>query len=546
MRSWIGMLTLVVALTGAGPLQAQCGDCNLDGIVTFADALLAAEHGGQVATIPGPRLLHCDIDMDGEVTVVDASQIAAAVGLPPGTLSCLAPGDCSSFQGVGPGLGPEDFAFAQDHFLGTGVLGTPLTDAAHAACDANGDGTIGIPDLLAMYTASFIGTQGVPRDIDCGDCNQDGTVDPGTDANWMFAEWIGFINLDTRGQDACDVNNDGSVDPSDIAILSLGGPLTCDLGPVAASLFGSGTYTISPGSTGTGASFTFLIADSVSGNVVQYTSPGTTGGAAALALAWMSAINTHPSLPFTATPLTATSFAISRAGTGVPGIPGVVAVTSPFCIPGLGAGCRFNGLMVEIKNGENNLPMVESYDLTATTTAPLEVDVLADAWDPEDNLDPGSVEVLGEFQYGNAEVDEDGNVVYTASPDGRSPDTVVFQVCDLEGLCNRGTINIKVVADANQPPVAADDTATTTSGGTVTIAVLDNDFDPDGDPLRVTGVGPASGGTASFDPDSGKVSYVADADFAGTDSFDYTVTDGNGGDGEAAVHVIVSGGDGKR
>ncbi len=69
-----------------------------------------------------------------------------------------------------------------------------------------------------------------------------------------------------------------------------------------------------------------------------------------------------------------------------------------------------------------------------------------------DNLDPGSVEVLGEFQYGNAEVDEDGNVVYTASPDGRSPDTVVFQVCDLEGLCNRGTINIKVVADANQPP----------------------------------------------------------------------------------------------
>ena len=47
----------------------------------------------------------------------------------------------------------------------------------------------------------------------------------------------------------------------------------------------------------------------------------------------------------------------------------------------------------------------------------------------------------------------------------------------------------------NQPPVAVDDAATTPSGQPVTIDVLANDSDPDGDPLTVQSVAAPTLGT---------------------------------------------------
>ena len=46
----------------------------------------------------------------------------------------------------------------------------------------------------------------------------------------------------------------------------------------------------------------------------------------------------------------------------------------------------------------------------------------------------------------------------------------------------------------NQPPVAADDSATTPAGTPVTINVLANDSDPDGDSLNVVSFGQGSSG----------------------------------------------------
>ncbi len=72
----------------------------------------------------------------------------------------------------------------------------------------------------------------------------------------------------------------------------------------------------------------------------------------------------------------------------------------------------------------------------------------------------------------------------------------------------------------------------------MTIPVLGNDTDVDGDTLVLTGAtDPAHGSVAAFA--DGTVVYTPDPDFHGTDSFNYTISDGNGGTDTATVTITV-------
>jgi PKD repeat protein len=94
-------------------------------------------------------------------------------------------------------------------------------------------------------------------------------------------------------------------------------------------------------------------------------------------------------------------------------------------------------------------------------------------------------------------------------------------------------------AGANQAPDAVDDAASVAEDGSVDVDVLANDADPDGDTLAVVGVSDPANGTATVNTD-GTIRYVPDADFHGTDSFTYTVSDGHGGTDTATVSVTVT------
>ena len=90
----------------------------------------------------------------------------------------------------------------------------------------------------------------------------------------------------------------------------------------------------------------------------------------------------------------------------------------------------------------------------------------------------------------------------------------------------------------NQPPKAVNDTATTTAGKAVTVNVLANDSDPDGNTLTVTANStPANG---SVTRSGGNVTYTPKAGFTGTDSFKYTLSDGKGGTATGTVTITVT------
>jgi uncharacterized repeat protein (TIGR01451 family) len=107
---------------------------------------------------------------------------------------------------------------------------------------------------------------------------------------------------------------------------------------------------------------------------------------------------------------------------------------------------------------------------------------------------------------------------------------------DSGGLFYEKVFNI-TVTDSNDPPVALDDTATTPAETAVTIDVLYNDSDPDGDALTVSSVTQGAHGSVTNNGDD--ATYTPEVGFSGTDSFTYTVSDGNGGTDTATVTISV-------
>jgi hypothetical protein len=100
------------------------------------------------------------------------------------------------------------------------------------------------------------------------------------------------------------------------------------------------------------------------------------------------------------------------------------------------------------------------------------------------------------------------------------------------------TVNVTVVP-VNDSPVARDDAAKTDASTPVTINVVSNDTDPDGDSCGVSSVTSGGHGVAIVNAD-GTVTYTPEADYSGTDNFTYTITDGNGGTDTGAVAVSVA------
>lgn len=129
-----------------------------------------------------------------------------------------------------------------------------------------------------------------------------------------------------------------------------------------------------------------------------------------------------------------------------------------------------------------------------------------------------------------------GLVTYTPNPGFFGTDSFTYSVSD-GSLSATGTVTISV-DEVNEAPVAVDDSVSVDEDSAVVIAVLDNDSDPDNDTLTVSAFGQGADGTVTNS--NSVLTYTPNANFHGTDSFTYTISDGRGGVATATVSVIVN------
>ncbi|MFQ6610366.1 MAG: Ig-like domain-containing protein, partial [Fidelibacterota bacterium] len=115
--------------------------------------------------------------------------------------------------------------------------------------------------------------------------------------------------------------------------------------------------------------------------------------------------------------------------------------------------------------------------------------------------------------------------------------SVQAEVYDGTNYSNTFTLSVTVDPD-NDDPVAGDDNYETNEDNVFSNNVLDNDSDIDGDVLTATVDQLPTHGSLSLNND-GTFTYNPDSNYNGSDSFTYSVSDGNGGSDVGSVVMTI-------
>ncbi len=226
------------------------------------------------------------------------------------------------------------------------------------------------------------------------------------------------------------------------------------------------------------------------------------------------------------------------AYTPVPGFTGTDSFTYIVTDP---AGNQSTGTVtVTVVAATSNAPVAVNDSATTTSGTPVAIDVLANDTDPN-----GDVLSIASFNQGdNGAVTQVGNeLVYTPVAGFTGADSFTYTVTDPAGNGTEATAIITVTSVTLNTPVANVDQVETMQNTPVTIMVLDNDTDPNGDTLSISAVGlEAAHGTAKQNGSS--IVYTPDTGFTGDDKFTYTITnsDGNTAKTDVFVKINASGG----
>ncbi len=154
--------------------------------------------------------------------------------------------------------------------------------------------------------------------------------------------------------------------------------------------------------------------------------------------------------------------------------------------------------------------------------------------------------ITSQPQNGELTTQTNGEVTYTPNPDFTGKDSFTYSISDDENNTSQASVTI-TVNNVNDAPLAQNDTFSLEIDNSLTSvsgALIANDFDLDGDFLFVeaTPISEPLHGTLQLNPD-GSFIYTDNGTFTGFDSFQYQVTDNNGGTSIGEVNLFTSGED---
>ena len=187
----------------------------------------------------------------------------------------------------------------------------------------------------------------------------------------------------------------------------------------------------------------------------------------------------------------------------------------------------------EVQNGTPNKTAVICYSLNGSGPFTSGNGITLDLSLPINNLNPFALDALGNGTLGPFPLP--ANAVVGMQ--------VWFQGVQIDALSNpvytvTNMVPITVQNIPNNPPTAVDDSASTRENVAVTIDVMANDSDIDGDAISLVSVNIPTNGTAFIV--SGQIEYTPGAGYLGADSFTYVIEDIFGAQATATVFVDIS------
>ena len=183
-----------------------------------------------------------------------------------------------------------------------------------------------------------------------------------------------------------------------------------------------------------------------------------------------------------------------------------------------------------------NSPPIANDD-TASTEVDQPVDVIVLVNDSD--IDGDVLTVTGVTvppAQGSASVNPDGTINYIPAPGFNDVAILTYTISDGQG----GTDTALITINVNDDPIALDDEANTLPLVPVIVPVLNNDSDPNGNPLTITDAtsDPAEGSIV-INPD-GTITFTPVVGFTGIAEVPYTITDGQGGFAQAIAFITVN------
>ena len=185
---------------------------------------------------------------------------------------------------------------------------------------------------------------------------------------------------------------------------------------------------------------------------------------------------------------------------------------------------RFSDAIFDLTGGTGATPPEAQADTASgAEDSALTIDVLSNDSSPSGGV--LRVDAVTQGANGSVVINPDSSVTYTPAADFFGTDSFTYTVSDSPLASATATVTV-TVTPLPDPPVARDDEAVTTRDTPVSIDVLGNDSDPDGDSLTVAGFTQPTNGSVTGNAD-GTLRYTPDSGFAGNDSFTYSASDGS-------------------
>ncbi|WP_181368993.1 Ig-like domain-containing protein [Flavobacterium pallidum] len=205
-------------------------------------------------------------------------------------------------------------------------------------------------------------------------------------------------------------------------------------------------------------------------------------------------------------------------------------------------------------NGIENNPVAVNDMATTLEDNSITIPVLAN--DTFGNAGPGSLIIAGQPLNGIAVINQNGTpddpaddtVTYTPNASYYGTDAFQYTITDFNGTEATGTVMITITEDGvpYDPPLASDDTVTTSNDTAVVIDVLINDTFGTAGPASFSITTLPANGNAIIntnatpnDPTDDTVTYTPNPSFFGADTFVYTITDAEGHSASGTVTIVI-------